>query len=115
LTNALQQVINSLSVATLATILTARTTFHVDAVGASLARATHPSATPAAAAHAAQALHAAFTAALAKGFDDTFLVVAGLGVLGVLLGLTLRQRTQPGVAEDGEAEAEPPVELAVGF
>ncbi|MBV9278743.1 MAG: hypothetical protein JOZ41_01560 [Chloroflexi bacterium] len=79
----LQQVINSLSVATLSAILTVRTTVHVDAVKATLAHTAHQSVTPVppvAAAHAAQALHAAVTAALANAFDDTSLVVVVLGV-----------------------------------
>src|SRR6185437_15135650 len=94
LTNALQQVVNSLSVAGLATILTSRLTTNVGTVKAALA-AQAPQAAPAAvasqaAAGGAAALPPAVQEALARAaalsFDETFRVMVVAAIVGAALG-----------------------------
>ncbi len=83
LTNALQQVVNGLTVAALATILTARITAHVTA--ASIAAHAQAPAAPAGLPHALVAR------AMALGFDDTFHAMIGAALVGAVLGLLLRR------------------------
>lgn len=89
LSNALQQVINSLSIAGLATILTARITAHMTAASGAHPGPKHP--TPAQL-HQAQEILAR---AASLGFDDTFRIMVAVGVIGALLGLTLRRIATP--------------------
>ncbi len=107
LTNALQQVVNSFSIAGLATILTARTTTHITAAKAALAaQQAHAPAgsTPPSAAQVAHAVHAALTSAFASAFDDTFYVMVGAAIVAGLLGLFLR-RPRPSLEDAAEGEA----------
>jgi len=107
LTNALGTVVRALSIAGLATMLTARTTTHLDAVKAAVA-AQH--ARPAGATgmpphdvavRLAHELHAALNGAVAAAFDDTFRVMIVAAVAGAALGLALRRpRTVPAAVED---------------
>jgi EmrB/QacA subfamily drug resistance transporter len=72
LTNALQQVISSLTIAGLATILTSRITANVNAAGAVATK------------------HAVLKAT-ATGFDETFKVMVVMAIIGALMGLVLRR------------------------
>ena len=115
LTNALQQVVNSLSVAGLATILTSRATTDVGAVKAALAAQSPQTAaaTQAAAGGTAAlppAVQAALTNAFATAFDETFRVMVVAAIIGALLGLLLR-RDRASKDTDGTGVAEP-AELA---
>jgi MFS family permease len=94
LTNALQQVVNSLSVAGLATILTSRSTAHMDAAKATFA-AQHPHATNPAVLRLLQAM---LNQAYILAFDDTFRIMAITAVLGGLLGIVLRRTVAPHVS-----------------
>jgi EmrB/QacA subfamily drug resistance transporter len=117
LTNALQQVVNSLSIAGLATILTSRTTAHVTAAKAALAaqQAHAPAGSaPPSAAQVAHAVHAALTSAFASAFDDTFYVMVGAAVIAGVLGLFLR-RPRPSLDDAAEGDADyaaPPITAA---
>ncbi|HEV7214722.1 MAG TPA: MFS transporter, partial [Chloroflexota bacterium] len=113
LTNALQQVINSLSVAGLATILTSRATTNVGAVKAALAaQAGHAPAAQAAASQAAAggtaalppAVQAALSNAFAMAFDETFRVMIVAAVIGAALGLLLRRDRAKGTEAESVAE-----------
>jgi MFS family permease len=86
LSTALLQVISSLAVAGLATVLSARTTTHTDATRAALSHLHYTS--QSAALHAMQL---AAGKAAATAFDDTFHVVASATVLAALVGLLLRR------------------------
>lgn len=91
LTNALQQVISSVAVATLSTLLVSRTAVHLHA--ARLALTTRPIATHAllsAQARMVQQIQQA-TSAGAAAFDDAFSVVAAITLLAVVLGLAVRR------------------------
>jgi EmrB/QacA subfamily drug resistance transporter len=107
LTGALQNVVSSLAIASLATILANRVTTHLtnkadlasyqsSAVHKVLANLHHSGALPAGAgalpAQAQAAVHhlVGLYAATAA-FDDTFLVAAAAGVAGILLALTIRR------------------------
>ncbi len=90
LTNALQQVVNGLTIAALATILTARATSHIAAMTAASRAAGHSDPIPAAAT-LARLQHEIVTKALALGFDDTFRVMVGAAIAGAVIGLTLRR------------------------
>jgi EmrB/QacA subfamily drug resistance transporter len=99
LTNALQQVVTSFAVAGLATILTSRTTFHMNAVRAGFF-AKHPAlatgkASKGAAAQLGHQLQTLLTGAFAKAFDDTFLVLVGMAIVAALIGLALRRNPAP--------------------
>jgi EmrB/QacA subfamily drug resistance transporter len=94
LSTALQQVINSLAVAGLATVLSSRATTHISEARAALGA--HP---------AAHTVQQALGGAAAAAFDDTFYVVAGATVIAAFLGLLLR-RTQ-GVQQAEQSEAAP--------
>ncbi len=98
LTNALQQVVNSLSIAGLATILTSRTTGHITAARAGVmahypqAANVPPSAWPkAVAARIGQEMQVAGGKAFALAFDDTFHVMVVAAVISALMGLLLRR------------------------
>ncbi|GAC1429882.1 MAG: hypothetical protein NVSMB65_03400 [Chloroflexota bacterium] len=90
LTNALQQVVNGLTIAALATILTSRATSHIATATAAAAAAPHRGPMPAPAV-LAQMQHALVAGALTLGFDDTFHLMVFVAVLGALLGLALRR------------------------
>jgi EmrB/QacA subfamily drug resistance transporter len=112
LTNALQQVVNSLAVAGLATILTARATYHINAVKALAARHPHATGTvpPGVAAKVAHQLKASFNAAFISGFDDTFRFMVATAIVGAVMGFVLRRNlaAQQGIAEDEMVEPEVP-------
>jgi len=111
LTNALQQVVNSLSVAGLATILTSRATANIGAVKAQLA-AQAPQAAAASQAAASggtaalpPAVQAALSNAFATAFDETFRVMVVAAIIGAALGLLLRRsHTSQDTSEDSVAE-----------
>ena len=106
LTNAFQMVVNSLAVATLATILTSRAGFHINAARAAVmagqahrARATAP-APHDVVVHLQHQLLAAINSAFATAFDDTFRIMVVAAIIGAAMGLTLRRRrTVQNVAE----------------
>jgi EmrB/QacA subfamily drug resistance transporter len=77
LTNAMTQIVSSLAIAGLATIVTSRAATHTRALLA--------------AAHSAGQTHQLTLVGFANAFDDTFLVVSVLAALGACLGLTLRR------------------------
>ncbi|MDO3410219.1 DHA2 family efflux MFS transporter permease subunit [Saccharibacillus sp. CPCC 101409] len=91
LTNSMQQVVNSLAISTLVTILTAKTTVRADELRAAAAQqgANAASASPAS---AEQAMHAA----VAGGFTDTFHIMAFVALGGAVLGLVLRRGRKAG-------------------
>jgi EmrB/QacA subfamily drug resistance transporter len=99
LTTAMQQVVNSFSVAGLATILTSRATTHINAAKAAAA-IQHLS---------PLAVRGALANAAALAFDDTFHVMVVAAVIGALMGLLLRRI---GVHENAEetVRAESPEE-----
>ena len=92
----MQQVVNSLSVAGLATILTARATTHIMAAKAAFA-AQHPR--PAGAPtpphsvveQVAHALQALLNAACVAAFQDTFTFMVIAALIGAVMGLVLRR------------------------
>jgi EmrB/QacA subfamily drug resistance transporter len=90
LTNALQQVVSSLAIAALATILTSRVSFHLQAATAALPASHRPKGAPVPPQVAAE-LHHLSAVAYANAFNDCFMVVAVLAAVGALLGLTLRR------------------------
>jgi MFS family permease len=105
LTNAMQQVISSLTVAALATILTSRVTFHMDAVRAAFASRPTTPVPPSAAAQAAHQMAAALKVAFATAFDDTFRVMVAAAIVGAAMGLLLRRTSTP-QAEEAEEDEE---------
>lgn len=120
LTNAMQQVINSLAVAALVTILTSRVTtlengVYVKYPGAAAALA-HGSAAASSAVKASPAqihLMLAFKKAMlsagVKAFDDTFGVMVFIAVVGAVLGLVLRRGTAPKNSPDSDEKEPKPV------
>lgn len=103
LTNSMQQVINSLAVSTLVTILTSRAAargIEMKEAAAASGAATG-SASPEAVKQAAQVV-------LAKGFDDTFHIMMFVAIGGAVLGLLLR-RGHKGEEGDSEKQAIPEV------
>jgi MFS family permease len=111
LTNALQQVVASLTVAGLATILTSRLTVHLNAAKATLAAQHHGAATSThAAPPAVQAqIHALLAHAASLGFDDTFKVMAAFGLIGAALGILLRRNL---AAQQGDTSPEETAAMA---
>ncbi|SET34260.1 DHA2 family efflux MFS transporter permease subunit [Paenibacillus sp. NFR01] len=103
LTNSMQQVINSLAVSTLVTILTARATTRGNEMKAAAAAAAKAGkavdSSPEAMQHAAQTV-------LAKGFDDTFHIMMFVAIGGALLGLLLR-RSKKAETEEGADKVRP--------
>ncbi|WP_237167715.1 MFS transporter [Paenibacillus yonginensis] len=99
LTNAMQQVVNSMAVAALVTILTSNTTKHVNemkaAAGQAGAAANAASASP-------EALKQAAAGAMTLGFDDTFKLMAFVAIGGAVLGFILR-RGRKDAAESSSA------------
>jgi hypothetical protein len=121
LTQALSNVIGSLAVAGLATILLNRFTYHAHAASQAITTFQHAAvaralaSNPQSAAHPGSIPHtvivavqhdavAAIHQALALAFDDTFLVTAWVAAAGILLSLTLR-RPAPVEQEDGETDS----------
>jgi EmrB/QacA subfamily drug resistance transporter len=87
LTNALQQVVSSLTIAALATILTSRATSHTSAAKAAYAvQHPHPTGSGATA-----ALQVALGHAFALAFDDTFRVLVVGAVIATAMGFVLRR------------------------
>jgi len=113
LTNALQQVVSSLAIAGLATILTSRATVHRDAAIAALPKGVQP---------APGAMHQLALTAFANGFDDAFLVATIVAGIGAVLGLTLQRNyaaqaaeaPRPGAAAATAAEKPSALEAAMG-
>jgi len=101
LTNALQQVINGLTIAGLATILTSRITTHITAAAVA-ARATHPRVAAPTPAVPARLQHALVARAMALSFDDTFHVMIVAAISGAVLGLLLRRNYAAQVAVQPE-------------
>jgi len=97
LTNALQQVVTSLAIASLATIVTAQARAHLHAARAVFAaRHARPTAVAGAlphdvAARLAHELGAVMNGAVATAFDETFRVLIVVAVVGAVLGLALRR------------------------
>jgi EmrB/QacA subfamily drug resistance transporter len=122
LTSALMQVINALSVALLTTFLIARPSYNA---GQRLLIRFQTEA-QAAASHAQQAGHVAAPASttlpdavatlFVHAFDDTFALLAIMGLIAGLLGLALRRQTaaQRAAAAANEAEAAPEPLLMAG-
>ncbi|HEY8285148.1 MAG TPA: DHA2 family efflux MFS transporter permease subunit [Chloroflexota bacterium] len=113
LTNSLQQVVTSLAIAGLATIVTARAATHINDARAAFA-STHAhtagTPTPDVAARLAHELGAVMNAASVTAFADTFRVVIVAAAAGAVLGLALRRpRTSPAL------EADEGLELAEGL
>ncbi len=102
LTNALQQVVNGLTIAALATILTSRITAHIASATVAARAARPPAAAPTPAA-LARIQHALVTKAMALGFDDTFHVMIVAAVAGAVLGLLLRRNYAAQAAIQPEA------------
>ncbi len=103
LTNALQQVVSSFTIAGLAAILTSRAATRIAAAKAAFAQA-QPASTTGAPANLAHDLQAAMGAAFAAAFDDTFRVMVAAALVAGALGLLLRSRQAP-AAPDGATEA----------
>ncbi len=102
LTNALQQVVSSLTIALLATILTSRAATHLSAAKQALALK-HPHAAGQSAGPAAVAqIHALVDHALVLAFDDTFRTMIFGAVIAAIMGLLLRRSVKHGVSEDEE-------------
>jgi EmrB/QacA subfamily drug resistance transporter len=100
LTNALQQVINSLAVAALVTILTSRMTSRMAELQAA-AGATGAAPKPA---DMTPEMKQAMLGAAVKAFSDTFSIMVYIAIAGALMGLLLRRdRKRPG--SDAEAAA----------
>lgn len=111
LTNALQQVINSLTVATLATILSSRATAQVTAARAAFFAA-HPGRLTPAAQHL---LQGRLAVAFARAFDDTFRIMIGVAVVAAVLGFLLRRNRAAQRAERSDLPEEAaPIHAAVG-
>ncbi|MNW49658.1 putative multidrug resistance protein EmrY [compost metagenome] len=103
LTNSMQQVINSLAISTLVTLLTSRATFRGNEMKAAAAQAAQSAGDlTQAAAGSAEAMRQAAATALAKGFDDTFFIMMFVAMGGAVLGLLLR-RNRPAKEEPQEA------------
>lgn len=85
LTNAMQQVINSLAVATLVTILTSKITARAAELKKAAATAGQQSGIPA-------NINQLKLAASVKGFNDTFEIMIYIAIFGAVLGLILRRR-----------------------
>ena len=101
LTNALQQVIVSLTIAALATILTSRSTYHTGAARAAFAiQHPHPTGSGATA-----ALQVALGRAFALAFDDTFRVLVACAIFATGMGFILRRQVM---------QTDEPVESAHG-
>lgn len=102
LTNSMQQVINSLAVSTLVTILTSRATARGLEMKEAAAQsgAAAGNASPEALKHAAQIV-------LAKGFDDTFHIMMFVAIGGAVMGLLLRKGSKSG--QEGKEKVRPEI------
>ncbi len=111
LTNALQQVVASLTVAGLATILTSRLTVHMAAARATLAAQHHGATGPTQGLPpAVQAqIHALLAHASSLAFDDTFRVMAVFALVGAVLGIMLRRNL---AAQQGDVAPEESMAMA---
>ncbi|HWE61500.1 MAG TPA: MFS transporter, partial [Chloroflexota bacterium] len=109
LTNALQQVINSLTIAGLTTILISRPGYHR---AQQLLAAPHPVHAPAPAPGAG--LPAPVQALFATAFDDTFHLMAFVAIFGGLLGFVLRRRLAAHEADSEEEEQAPLAHMMAG-
>lgn len=124
LSSALQQVVNSLAVATLVTILTSRVKVHTTSVQESLAaRGVHipvgigsltgAASKPSTANMSPQQLHLLhivsqrLIGAGVHGFDDTFHIMLFVAIVGALLGLLLRRDKKRSMVTDNEQEQAP--------
>jgi EmrB/QacA subfamily drug resistance transporter len=100
LTNALQQVVNSLTIAGLTTILTARAALHISAARAAVAAPPAPLSSGGAPAgdglRLAHDMQVAIASAYAAAFDDTFRLMVVAALAAGLLGLLLRSRATAG-------------------
>lgn len=106
LTNALQQVVNSLTVATLTTILASRATTHISAASASFLAAHPGKLTP----QLQQMFAFVKAVAYTHAFDDTFRITIGIALVAALLGFLLRRNLaaqSAAHAESGEGSAAP--------
>ncbi|HWE60396.1 MAG TPA: DHA2 family efflux MFS transporter permease subunit, partial [Chloroflexota bacterium] len=104
LIGALQQVITSLTIAGMSTILTSRPSYHEASAGLA-GLAAH-------AGHAPVHLPPAIGRLFSASFDDTFTVMAVVAIVGAALGLVLRRRTAAQEAETATImAAEGPVDL----
>jgi EmrB/QacA subfamily drug resistance transporter len=102
LTNALQNVVNSLAIASLSTVLASTISANVRAAKASLA-AQHVHV-------AAGSRQLAFTNAAVQAFNTTLLLIMGVAIVGALIGVTLRrnlaaQQAHAGAPAEGHAAA----------
>jgi EmrB/QacA subfamily drug resistance transporter len=93
LTSALQNVVISLAIAALSTILTTRITYHMDALGGGHKRPAAPGPLPIPVANA-----------LASAFNDALLVVVILAAAGTLIGFALRRNLAAQQADAPAAE-----------
>jgi EmrB/QacA subfamily drug resistance transporter len=103
LSTALLQVISSIAVAGLASVLSSRTATHISEARSALAASpSHGSQ-----AGVSHAVRAALSRAAATAFDDTFHVVAAATVVAALLGLLLRRATVEKPAVEGATANQP--------
>lgn len=102
LTNALQQVVSSLTVALLATILTSRATTHINAAKQALALKHPPTAGHVSGPAALGQIHALVNHALVLAFGDTFRTLVIGAVIAAAMGLLLRRSVSSGVEEEEE-------------
>ncbi len=120
LTGALQQVVSSLAIAGLATILTSRGATYVAGAIAALPHAATPASgarlSPPVAAQIAARVHAAALTGYAHAFNDTFIVATLLALGGALLGLTLQRNhdAQAATAPDAGRTAAGRAEMLAG-
>ena len=87
LTNSMQQVVNSLSVATLVTVLTGYTTKHTDEFKAAAAAAGQSSIAP-----SPGVMKQAMAEIGAHSFAETFQIMVYVAIFGAILGLFLRRK-----------------------
>jgi MFS family permease len=114
LISALQQVITSLTIAALSTILTSRPSYH-EATAGIAALATHAAKAGHAVSGAAK-LPPAISTLFSHSFDDTFVVIAVMAIVGAAMGMVLRRHTmaqEVAAAAVAEAEDAPELEWAL--
>ena len=110
LTNALQQVISSLTIAGLSTILTSRgdykgATSALARLAQAAARVPHNAAT--AARHTATGLPSPIATLFANAFGDTFRVMAFVALIGAVMGIVLRRNLAAQSADAAVQDDEP--------
>jgi EmrB/QacA subfamily drug resistance transporter len=114
LIGALQQVITSLTIVGMSTILTSRPSYH-EATAGIAALATHVARAGHGSTGAAQ-LPPAISMLFSHSFDDTFVVIAVMAIVGAAMGLVLRRHPAAQEAEAAavaEAEDAPELEWAL--